>query len=214
MQCSKCRDDAVIYQPYSGQHLCPYHLIASVDAKIKREIRRHRWVQPGDHIGVVQDGDLPGKALYFFLENLTRNRKDIRISNVTAGAVIPAGARLTKLAVAMTLEDAATSVLGSILRGQPRHPVMPAAGTGEPSLLVIAPFVHVPAEEIGLYGRLHGITGQAPAPQEPDPFLCDVKMVLAEYTGRHPATPHAVLNLGELLENCRQTGSEEIPHGA
>lgn len=206
MACSKCRNDPVIYQPYSGQHLCRDHFIASVDAKVKRNIRRHHWLQSNDHIGVLQGGDLPGKTLLFFLTTLAGNRKDIRISAISVGAGIPPDAGLTKLAIATTLEDAATSVLGSILRGQPRQPIMPDTGTGEPSLPVIAPFMHIPAEEIILYGRLYGISGDVPAvPQESDPLLSDVKSLLADYSGRHPATSHAVLNLGESLAAAGET---------
>jgi len=200
MQCSICHNDPVIYQPYSGQHLCREHFIASVDAKVKRDIRRHHWLLPNDHIGVVQDGDLPGKTLLFFLTNLTRDRKDIRISAISSGAGIPPGVGLTKLAIATMLEDAATSVLASVLRGQPGQQILSERVGDCPAIPVIVPFSHIPAEEIVLYGRLHGISGDVPAvPQEPDPFLSDVKLLLADYSGRHPGTPHAVVNLGESL---------------
>jgi hypothetical protein len=201
MQCSICHNDPVIYQPYSGQHLCREHFIASVDAKVKRDIRRHHGLQSNDHIGVLQDGNLPAQTLFFFLANLTKDRKDIRVSAISTGAGIPSGAGLTKLAVATTLEDAATSVLASVLRGQPGQQVASVSAGNCPTIPVIVPFSHIPAEEIALYGRLCGIAGdKTTAPQEPDPFLCEVKSLLAEYTGKHPATPHAVLNLGESLE--------------
>jgi len=215
MQCSICHNDPVIYQPYSGQHLCREHFIASVDAKVKRDIRRHHWLLPNDHIGVLHDGDLTGKTLLFFLTNLTRDRKDIRVSAISAGAGIPAEAGLTKLALATTLEDAATSVLASILRGQPGQQILPEHIGDCPTLPVIVPFSHIPAEEIVLYGRLHGISGDVPAvPKGFDPFLCEVRSLLADYSGRHPATPHAVLNLGESLETCSHNRSKEIPYGA
>jgi len=206
MQCSICHNNPVIYQPYSGQHLCREHLIASVDARVKRDIRRHHGLQSHDHIGVVQDGNLSGKTLLFFLANLTRDRKDIWISEIRADAAIPAGAGLTKLAIATTLEDAATSVLASVLRGRPGLEVVPERAEDRPALPVIVPFGHIPAEEIILYGRLHGIYGEvASAPQGSDPFLSDVRSVLADYSGRHPATFHAVLNLGESLAACGET---------
>jgi hypothetical protein len=206
MQCSICHNDPVIYQPYSGQHLCREHFIASVDAKVKRDIRRHHWLQSNDHIGVLQDGDLPGKTLLFFLTNLIRNRKDIRVSAITVGAGIPPDAGLTKCAIATTLEDAATSVLASVLRGQPGQQILSEHAGDCPALPVIVPFSHIPAEEIVLYGRLHGISGDVPAvPQESDPFLSDVRSLLADYSGRHPATPHAVVNLGESLAAFGET---------
>jgi len=215
MQCSICHNDPVIYQPYSGRHLCREHFIASVDAKVKRDIRRHHGLLPGDHIGVVQDGNLPGKTLLFFLTTLTRDRRDIRISAIPAGTGIPPGAGLTKLAVATTLEDAATSVLASVLRSQPGHQILSECAGNCPDLPRIVPFSHIPADEIALYGRLHGISGDiSPVPENRDPFLCEVKSLLADYSGRHPATPHAVLNLGESLETCARSRSKESQHGA
>ena len=206
MQCSICHNDPVIYQPYSGQHLCREHLIASVDARVKRDIRRHHGLLPNDHIGVVQDGNMPGKTLLFFLANLTRDRKDIRVSAISTGAGIPSGAGITKLALATTLEDAATSVLASVLRGRPGQPIVPERAGDRPALPVIVPFSHIPAEEIVLYGRLHGISGEvAAAPHGSDPFLSEVRSVLADYSGRHPATFHAVLNLGESLAAYGET---------
>jgi len=171
-----------------------------VDAKVRRDIRRHHWLRPNDHIGVLQDGDLPGKTLLLFLTNLTKDRKDIRVSAISTGTGTAQYAGLTKLALATTLEDAATSVLASVLSGQPGQQVVSGSAGNLPALPVIVPFSHIPAEEIALYGRLHGISGDVPAvPQESDPFLSDVKSLLADYSGRHPATPHAVLNLGESL---------------
>ena len=206
MQCSICHNDPVIYQPYSGQHLCGEHFIASVDAKVKRDIRRHHWLQSNDHIGVLQDGDLPGKVLLFFLTALTRDRRDIRISAIPAGTDFSQDAGLTKLAVATTLEDAATSVLASVLRGKPGQQILSERVGDGPTVPVIVPFSHIPAEEIVLYGRLHGIAGDVPAvPKGSDPFLSDVKLLLADYSGRHPATPHAVLNLGESLAAFGET---------
>src|SRR4030043_1868131 len=83
MQCDKCRKTAVLFQEYSGQHLCSQHFEADVEAKAKHEIRRHQWMSPGDHIAVALSGDSCSSALLYFLKKLTANRRDIRISAIS-----------------------------------------------------------------------------------------------------------------------------------
>jgi uncharacterized protein (TIGR00269 family) len=83
MQCNKCRKEAVIYQEYSGRHLCERHSEADLEGKAKHEIRRHHWLEPGDHIAVALSGDQNSSALLYFLKKLTSSRRDIRISAIT-----------------------------------------------------------------------------------------------------------------------------------
>lgn len=82
MKCSKCLWDAIIFQPYSGQHLCGQHIIADVEAKAKKMIRAHGWLKFGDHIAVLLSGDQNGSALLYFLKKLTAQRRDIRITAI------------------------------------------------------------------------------------------------------------------------------------
>jgi len=83
MQCKKCRRNAVLFQEYSGQHLCEQHFEADVEVKAKHEIRRHQWMIPGDHIAVALSGDQSSSGLLYFLKKLTSNRRDIRISAIS-----------------------------------------------------------------------------------------------------------------------------------
>ena len=83
MQCNKCRRNAILFQEYSGQHLCKQHFEADVEVKAKHEIRRHRWITPGDHIAVALSGDKSSAALLYFLKKLTLNRRDITISAIS-----------------------------------------------------------------------------------------------------------------------------------
>ena len=83
MQCDACRREAVIYQPYSGKHLCPAHFLRDFEAKAKHTIRSHGWLRPGDHIAVALTGNAAGAALLVFLKDLTANRRDIRLSAIT-----------------------------------------------------------------------------------------------------------------------------------
>ncbi len=82
MKCSKCLQDAIIFQPYSGLHLCGQHIIADVEAKAKKVIRAHGWLKSGDHIAVFLSGDQSSSALLYFLKKLTAQRHDIRITAI------------------------------------------------------------------------------------------------------------------------------------
>ena len=70
MLCSKCRRRAIIYQRYSGLHLCKAHFIADFEAKAKRAIRTHHWIIPDDRIAVALSGGKDSSALLFFLKKL------------------------------------------------------------------------------------------------------------------------------------------------
>jgi tRNA(Ile)-lysidine synthase TilS/MesJ len=72
----------VIFQPYSGRHLCRDHLVSDIEARIKRDIRKNRWMQPGDHLAVALSGDTGSRALLAFFHRLTARRRDIRLSAI------------------------------------------------------------------------------------------------------------------------------------
>ena len=42
MKCDKCSAPAVLFQRYSGLHLCKAHFFADVEKKIKKEVRKER----------------------------------------------------------------------------------------------------------------------------------------------------------------------------
>lgn len=83
MRCDKCRREAVLFQEYSGQHLCKQHFEADFERKAKHEIRSHHWLAPGDHIAVAFPGDANSSALLCFLKKLTFSRRDIQISAIS-----------------------------------------------------------------------------------------------------------------------------------
>ena len=82
MQCSRCRNQAIISQPYSGLHLCRQHFVADFEAKAKRAIRTHRGMETHDHIAVGLSGGVASSALLFFLKALTSERRDITLSAI------------------------------------------------------------------------------------------------------------------------------------
>jgi tRNA(Ile)-lysidine synthase TilS/MesJ len=83
MQCSKCSRDAIVFQSYSGLHLCSQHIIADVEAKAKKMIRVRGWLRPGDHIAVLLSGDQSSSALLYFFKKLTAQRRDVRLTAIS-----------------------------------------------------------------------------------------------------------------------------------
>ena len=47
MRCDRCSRDAIIYQRYSGLHLCEAHFQDTLVARAKRTIRAHGWIRRG-----------------------------------------------------------------------------------------------------------------------------------------------------------------------
>lgn len=217
MQCSKCKNEGIIFQPYSGQHLCCDHFIADVEAKARRAIRINQWMRPDDHIGVIVRGDPAGNALLFFLRKLTSNRKDIRVSEIPITEDLPGlnerarDAGITRVARATPLEDAAASALTNILRGG-ADACFPGASNIQGRIQEIAPFSHIPVGEIDHYAKIFGLGGDTGVlPQKTDSLYTDVKTLLADYSRRHPAAPHAVLNLCEAFAVLHRADDKRSP---
>ena len=218
MQCSKCRKEAIHYQPYSGQYLCVEHLVADIETKAKRTIRQQNGMRPGDHIAVILTGDPAEKALLFFLRKLTGKRRDIRVSGIQEGGDmnppdIAGSAGTTRIALATSLEECSAAILAGILRGEPMAGIR-GGPEGMGTVPVLTPFRHIPACEIDLYARIHGLEDRdMPATRGNGPLNEDVRRLLGEYTLRHPAAPHAILNLGEMLAAAAQeTDAEPSKH--
>lgn len=271
MQCTKCGSEAVLYQQYSGLHLCRHHFFDDFEAKAKRAIRRNSWICPKDHVAVVLTGSPSGSALLHFLYTLLHRRKDIRLSAIGVDRKIAGSVRnalsaavtrypgveyrevsfsdrygttmdavagksgtaavcstcrslhmhllqetarsmgATRLACAASLDQRAFDVAGSFLAGRPEQVLRPGAAEGK-FIPVMYPFETIPLSEIALYASLLDIplfrqscrwidtagTGTALSP------------LLEEYNSRHPATFHALANLGQRITECRHRSAGEF----
>lgn len=79
MKCSKCGRDAVLFQNYSGMHLCRDHFTADFESRAKKAIRKHGWISQGDRIAVAMSGGKDSSALLHFLTRVFGERRDLGI---------------------------------------------------------------------------------------------------------------------------------------
>ncbi|MDQ1261828.1 MAG: tRNA 2-thiocytidine biosynthesis protein TtcA [Euryarchaeota archaeon] len=76
-KCDKCQCSAIIYQRYSGMHLCREHFEDDVHRKIREGLRKTGLFGPGSRIAVGLDGGRKSATLAFVLKNLFIHRRDI-----------------------------------------------------------------------------------------------------------------------------------------
>lgn len=83
MKCQKCSRDAIIYQRYSGMHLCRKHFLADFASRARKAIRKNRWIEPDDRIAVAMSGGKDSSALLHFLTTQFGKRRDLAIFGIS-----------------------------------------------------------------------------------------------------------------------------------
>jgi tRNA(Ile)-lysidine synthase TilS/MesJ len=117
------------------------------------------------------------------------------------GSLAAAQDCITKIALAISLDDIAQGVLVQFLfrdAGRLLHPWP----TGSSPVPMICPFISVPSDELDLYWDYQG-TGIDLVPETPsrEGMQKDITAFLEQYSHRHPATKFALLHLWEQLSN-------------
>ncbi|MHC1597079.1 MAG: adenine nucleotide alpha hydrolase family protein, partial [Methermicoccaceae archaeon] len=77
--CTKCSSRAVLYQPYSGMHLCAKHFVLDVERKVKRRLRKSRALEKGDRIAVALSGGKDSSSVLLMLSKLLEHRRDVEL---------------------------------------------------------------------------------------------------------------------------------------
>ncbi|WP_440951505.1 TIGR00269 family protein [Methanococcoides sp. FTZ1] len=83
IKCMKCNRDAIIFQKYSGMHLCKKHFIEDVERKIKLTIRKQYNVEKGDIIAVALSGGKDSVVLLHVLHKIFSKRRDVELVAIT-----------------------------------------------------------------------------------------------------------------------------------
>lgn len=77
MKCDKCSAAAVIYQKYSGMHLCAAHLQEDANRKIRGSLRESGIFAHGTKLAIAMNGNVDSAVLICVLKGLFANRRDI-----------------------------------------------------------------------------------------------------------------------------------------
>ena len=83
MGCSRCGRPGVIFQEYSGLHLCQQHFKEDLLHKGKKTVRQNNWLVPGTRYAVALSCGPAGFALLDFMYTLVGERKDISLIALT-----------------------------------------------------------------------------------------------------------------------------------
>ena len=83
IKCKKCSTPAIIYQPYSGLHLCKKHFFEDVERKAKLTMRQRYPINRNETIAVALSGGKDSSTALFLMYKIFGNRPDIRIVAIT-----------------------------------------------------------------------------------------------------------------------------------
>jgi len=82
-KCKKCSTPAIIYQPYSGLHLCKKHFFEDVERKAKLTMRQRYPVKKNETIAVAFSGGKDSSVALLLMHKIFGSRPDIKIIAVT-----------------------------------------------------------------------------------------------------------------------------------
>lgn len=79
IKCDKCKHDSVIFQRYSGMHLCKKHFLQDVERKIKLTVRKHYPIKKNDVIAVGLSGGKDSNVMLYMLHQIIGPRPDVKL---------------------------------------------------------------------------------------------------------------------------------------
>jgi uncharacterized protein (TIGR00269 family) len=102
IKCKKCAHNAIIFQKYSGMHLCKKHFVEDVERKIKLTIRQDYSIRKNDVIAVALSGGKDSSVALYIIHKILGNRPDTEIVAISVDEGIE-GYRSNSLEVAKNL---------------------------------------------------------------------------------------------------------------
>jgi uncharacterized protein (TIGR00269 family) len=104
IKCDKCSKRAIIFQKYSGMHLCRDHFQKDVHRKVRETLRQTKIFGRGAKIAIAMDGGENSSVLLYILKDLFSRRRDIEFAAVLIDEGI-SGYRSNTLSSAKSLAD-------------------------------------------------------------------------------------------------------------
>lgn len=183
MKCSRCQREAIIDQPYSGNYLCEVHLIADIESRVKKEIRKKGGLKSGEKLFISNENNMKSFALRVFLSGLLLKRTDISfVSEETDADTILSSS---------CLEDVAETVLETVLKGNTKQFL------SHSKKRIVEPFASIPRNEIEMYATSHGWH------RESTEKISEINIFLNDFSRTRPGTPFALKNIKESLEGIK-----------
>ncbi len=180
MVCSKCSAEAVVMQPYAGRALCMRHLIADIETRAKKEIRKKGGLASGERIFIRETDDYQSFALRVFVSGLFCKRSDIMFTADERES--------TTLFSADTLDDTACALFSAVVAGTQ------ISYLERRDKRCISPFSAIPAHEIYLYAETHGWK------KMPEDKTTPVTGFLTGFSRDRPGSMYALKNIADHLE--------------
>jgi uncharacterized protein (TIGR00269 family) len=81
--CDRCAGPAVVWQRYSGLHLCGRHLCESVEARARREVQRQTTLPHGVRVLVGYSGGKDSTVALHLMHRLREARPDVELVALT-----------------------------------------------------------------------------------------------------------------------------------
>jgi uncharacterized protein (TIGR00269 family) len=104
IKCKKCNSEAIIFQKYSGMHLCKKHFVEDVERKIKLTIRKNYSIRKNDMIAVALSGGKDSSVALYMMHRILGERPDIELVAISVDEGIH-GYRPQSLEVAKKLTE-------------------------------------------------------------------------------------------------------------
>jgi uncharacterized protein (TIGR00269 family) len=82
IRCDKCSSESIIYQKYSGMHLCHIHFEKDVHRKIRESLRETKIFASKAKVAVALSGGKDSSTLLYVLKHLFSCRKDIELAAI------------------------------------------------------------------------------------------------------------------------------------
>ena len=181
MKCSRCFEEAVIFQKESGASLCARHLAADIESRAKKEIRNKGGIRSGERIFIAETRPVQTFALRIFLSALFLKRRDIVFLNEASDASL--------VLTDKCLDDAAAEMLDAVISGTVSS--YPGAAHAKPRTL--SPLAVIPEKEIFLYAQMHGWK------QELLPASGAVRLFLNDFSEDRPSAKFALKKIADKL---------------
>lgn len=218
--CFRCRDSSILFQEYSGRHLCYKHLADDILIRVKRTIRLQGGLGKKTVMVIIRDGpaflpllDILGKIMgkrpgmeFLIFETKNRDRQSsydlsflpsglsVRRYHISSEEIIPASERsgADRIIHCKTLDEEATEILKSLLSGTCDSFIKK---TGITSLTSLIPLREIPMKELLLYAEYIGI----PMEKKPCPESVTSETFLSALSENHPSVPFSLIRYRDRL---------------